>query len=247
MSMNSRAITQRQIARQDTAPQDTALLWLDTSFDPAVLKTYNGTTEAWEPVASSVVSKQDTAPQSPADGDMWQDTSVSPAVLKQYDSASSSWVGAAKFPDLQDSDNIRSWQKITNVETETSDTTITLSETWEDIMLDFRPLNVPPHDTAIELQVNGVTSYNYVKNDGTTKTDGTTITLCYDNYLETTETKFPGRFNGTWSFLNSPSYPDTAPPVAGEGPGVTSPITDIRLFRYNGDTFAVNVDIWGRK
>lgn len=90
MSMNSRAIAQRSIARQDNAPQDTSLLWLDTSFDPAKLKQYNASTSNWEPIASSVVTKQDTQPTAPTVGDLWQDTSRSPAVLKVYDG--SNWV-----------------------------------------------------------------------------------------------------------------------------------------------------------
>lgn len=92
MSMNSRAIAQRSIARQDTAPEDTSLLWLDTTFDPAKLKQYNGSTSEWQSIASSVVTKQDTAPEAPEDGDIWQDTSVSPAILKRYESNTSEWI-----------------------------------------------------------------------------------------------------------------------------------------------------------
>ena len=89
--MNSRAIAQRSIARQDTKPQDTSLLWLDTNFDPASLKQYNASTSEWEPVASSAVTVQDTAPTSPSDGDVWVDTSLTPPVAKLYDSGAGEW------------------------------------------------------------------------------------------------------------------------------------------------------------
>lgn len=97
MSMNSRAIAQRSIARQDNAPQDTSLLWLDTTTDPASLKQYNSSESAWEPVASSVVTKQDTAPSNPKDGDLWLDLGTNPYVLHYYESATSQWVSTNDF------------------------------------------------------------------------------------------------------------------------------------------------------
>lgn len=85
MTMNSRAISSSTVVRQDTTPDNQEVLWLDSTTSPATLKQYDGNTSSWEPVATSVVSRQNTAPTAPVDGDLWQDTSLTPPVLKSYD------------------------------------------------------------------------------------------------------------------------------------------------------------------
>jgi len=89
--MKSTSIQSKIVFRQDTAPPDQSALWLDTNFDPAILKTYNNSQNSWQKVASSVVSKQDTPPTNPVDGDMWQDTSESPPILKTYNNNTGNW------------------------------------------------------------------------------------------------------------------------------------------------------------
>lgn len=91
--MNSRAIAQRSIARQDNAPEETSLLWFDTSLNPAVLKTYNTDKSEWTPVASEAIATQDTPPEDT--GILWVDTgsdsSPTLPVPKLYDDTVSEW------------------------------------------------------------------------------------------------------------------------------------------------------------
>lgn len=93
-------LTAEDVFKQDTEPQDTNDLWLDTNTTPPTLKQYDPNTSEWSSVASSAATVQDTEPQSPVEGDLWQDTSQNPAVLKQYDG--NNWVGAiTNTPDAE--------------------------------------------------------------------------------------------------------------------------------------------------
>lgn len=72
-----------------TAPYN-GQLWVDTSTNPPVLKTYNGasfTTVSFLPGSSVATSPSSTAPSSPALGQLWLDTSQTPDELKVYDGA----------------------------------------------------------------------------------------------------------------------------------------------------------------
>jgi len=68
-------------------------LWVDTSTNPPVLKTWNGATWtilSFIPSSSIITNPSGTAPASPALGQLWQDTSQTPDELKMWDG--SNWV-----------------------------------------------------------------------------------------------------------------------------------------------------------
>ena len=71
----------------------TGQLWMDTSTDPPVLKTWNGATWtiiSFLPGSSIITSPAATGPSSPQLGQLWQDTSQTPDQLKMWDG--SNWV-----------------------------------------------------------------------------------------------------------------------------------------------------------
>jgi hypothetical protein len=92
MPSESTAIQARTVYRQEAEPSDTAALWLDTNTSPPTLKQYNTNTSAWEAVATSSVTVQDTAPPSPNEGDLWVDTSGTVPILKSYDAGNGTWI-----------------------------------------------------------------------------------------------------------------------------------------------------------
>jgi len=77
---------------QPSAPAN-GQLWMDTSTNPPVLKTWNGATWtiiSFLPGSSIITSPAATGPASPQLGQLWQDTSQTPDELKMWDG--SNWV-----------------------------------------------------------------------------------------------------------------------------------------------------------
>jgi phage-related tail fiber protein len=77
---------------QPSAPTN-GQLWMDTSTNPPVLKTWNGATWtiiSFLPGSSIITSPAATGPSSPQLGQLWQDTSQTPDELKMWDG--SNWV-----------------------------------------------------------------------------------------------------------------------------------------------------------
>jgi microcystin-dependent protein len=77
---------------QPSAPTN-GQLWMDTSTNPPVLKTWNGATWtiiSFLPGSSIITSPATTGPSSPQLGQLWQDTSQTPDELKMWDG--SNWV-----------------------------------------------------------------------------------------------------------------------------------------------------------
>ena len=84
----------------DPTSPNTGDFWSDTSTDPPVLKSYNGT--AWVSVGSSGSGSgvantfSGSAPTSPSEGDFWVDTSSDPPSLKSYNGTA--WVSITTSP-----------------------------------------------------------------------------------------------------------------------------------------------------
>lgn len=51
---NSGFVPRRSFYRQDTAPDDTAAVWIDTTSSPPVAKTYNPSTSVWESIGNTI-------------------------------------------------------------------------------------------------------------------------------------------------------------------------------------------------
>lgn len=112
---------EKKRVESDTAPGDTAVLWIDTSVSPNIVKYHNGS--SWEKLAPTAageigaetpagaqtkadsaennaksyaqkdITKSATAPGSPETGELWLETDVSPEVLWRWNG--SSWTKAS--------------------------------------------------------------------------------------------------------------------------------------------------------
>lgn len=57
MPLSSTPIQARTVLRQETAPGDTGLLWLDTTTEPATLKIYDSAAGEWGSVAATTTDE----------------------------------------------------------------------------------------------------------------------------------------------------------------------------------------------
>lgn len=85
MGFGSAPIQARTVVRQDAAPSNTDVLWLDTTTSPPTLKQYDSDGASWVSVAPSYVTAQATQPSEPVEGDLWVDTDSTPQRVYQYD------------------------------------------------------------------------------------------------------------------------------------------------------------------